>query len=370
VFGQQCVWQTAGGGVLVWPARFLIGICPRSGTLFDFVGGRNLLSCAGLNELLIVLTAVLPVFGCLVMGFVLRRRDWLTADADQSLMRICLNLLLPALIFDSVVSNAALRRLENLLLPPLIGFGMVALGIVLARLLARTAGLQTKPEQRTFAFLAGQQNYAYLVIPLCISLFDSGTTGVLFVHNVGAEIAMWTVGVAMVTGSSLAGGWKKIFNAPLTALLLALALNFLGWYWPSPPAIATIGQMLLPAIHWLGQSAIPLALLLVGAIVADHFDAARGGRSVRVVSVASLLRLGLMPVLFILLAKHLPCSIEMKRVLVLQGAMPSAMLPIVLARHYGGDERIALQVALGTSVVGLVTIPLWIRYGGQLAGLW
>ena len=88
------------------------------------------------------------------------------------------------------------------------------------------------------------------------------------------------------------------------------------------------------------------------------------------VAVASLVRLGIMPVLFLLLAKFLPCSLELKRVIVLQGAMSSAVLPIVLTKHYGGDARTALQVALGTSLVGLVTIPLWIRLGGHFAGLW
>ena len=191
-----------------------------------------------MNEFLTVLTAVLPVFGIMGIGLLLRRRGWLSADADASLMRVTINLLLPCLIFASVLGNAALRRPENLLLPPLVGFGMVALGITISRLFARVAGLQMKPEQRTFAFLTGLQNYAYLVIPLCVSLFDAGTTGVLFVHNVGTEIAMWTLGVTVLTGSGLSGGWKKILNAPLAALLLALALNFLGMVW-MPPAPST-----------------------------------------------------------------------------------------------------------------------------------
>jgi len=323
-----------------------------------------------MNEFLTVLTAVLPVFGIMGVGLLLRRRDWLSADADASLMRVCLNLLLPCLIFDSVLGNAALRRPENLLLPPLVGFGMVAVGIAISRLFARVAGLQTKPEQRTFAFLTGLQNYAYLVIPLCVSLFDSGTTGVLFVHNVGTEIAMWTLGVTVLTGSGLSGGWGKILNAPLSALLSALGLNFLGIIFTPPGSVAFVGKIILTAIHWFGQSAIPLALLLIGAIVADHLADARGGRAVRVVVVASLVRLAIMPILFLLLAKFLPCSLELKRVLVLQGAMPSAVLPIVITKHYGGDARTALQVALGTSVLGLATIPLWIHFGGRFAGIW
>src|ERR1035438_6157656 len=318
-----------------------------------------------MNEFLTVLTAVLPVFGIMGIGLWLRRRGWLSADADASLMRVTINLLLPSLIFDSVLGNAALRRPENLLLPPLVGFGMVMVGIAMAWAFAHAARLQTKPEQRTFAFLAGLQNYSYLTIPLCLSLFDPGTTGVLFVHNVGPEIAMWTLGLAVLTGGGPAGGWKKILNAPLAALLLGLALNFLGMIIAPPAPVLVAGKIILTAVHWLGQSAIPLALLLIGAIVADHLGDARGGRAARVVTVAALVRLGVMPVLFILLAKFLPCSVELKRVLVLQGAMPSAVLPIVLTKHYGGDARTALQVALGTSIIGLVTIPLWIRFGGQ-----
>ena len=38
-------------------------------------------------------------------------------------------------------------------------------------------------------------------------------------------------------------------------------------------------------------------------------------------------------------------------------------------RHYGGDPPTAMRVVIGTSVVGLVTIPLWIRFGLKFAGL-
>lgn len=316
-----------------------------------------------MNEFLTVLTAVLPVFGIMGVGFCLRRKGWLTADADQSLMRLTVNLLLPSLIFDSVVNNAALRRPENLLLPPLLGYGMVAAGMGVARFFIGFAGAETKPEQRTFVFVTGLQNYSYLTVPLCLSLFGSGTMGVLFVHNVGVDMAMWTMGIAVLSGHGVRGGWKRIVNAPLIALILALIFNFLGWCIPPPAFLAIVGNIFLTGIHWFGQSAIPIALILIGAIVADHFDEARGGNALRVVLVSSVVRLGIMPILFLLLVRFFPCSPDLKRVLVLQGAMPSATFPIVLAKHYGGDARVAVQVVLGTSLLGIVMIPLWIRLG-------
>lgn len=323
-----------------------------------------------MKEFLTVLGAVLPVFGLMAVGWRLRSRGWLAQAAEASLLRISINLLLPALIFDSVLGNAALRRPENLLLPPLVGMVMVAAGFGVALLAGRLAGLPAGPQRRTFGFTTGLQNYAYLTIPLSVMLFDPATTGVLFIHNVGAEITLWTLGLAVLTGGGFTGGWRKIVNAPLIALLLAVTLNALGTCVTPPEPVLFLGRLLVTMIHWLGQSAIPLALLLIGGIVADHLAEFRSPDMVRVISTAAVVRLGVMPVLFILLARWLPCSLELKRVILLQGAMPAAVLPIALTKHYLGDTRIALQSALGTSLIGLLTVPLWIRLGGHWAGVW
>jgi predicted permease len=107
-----------------------------------------------------------------------------------------------------------------------------------------------------------------------------------------------------------------------------------------------------------------MALLLIGATLADWLlqkGFATAGFAVP--AVACALRLGVLPLLFLLAARYLPLSVELKRVIVIQAAMPCAVLPIVLARHYRGDAAVALQAVLATSVLGLLTIPWWIRFG-------
>lgn len=323
-----------------------------------------------MNEFTTVFGAVLPVLGLMVVGFLLRRLCWLTAEADQSLLRICVNVLLPALIFENVLGNAALRRPENLFLPPIVGVVTTVVAIGIAWHAARLAGLTEPRARRTFALTTGLHNYAYIPLPLCLMLFDPGTVGVLLVHNVGVEITLWTVGITVLSGQSLIGSWRRAINPPLIALALALLLNFLGMCFTPPAAAQVPAKMFLTMIHWLSQSAIPLALMMIGAIMADHLPELRGGQLFRVAGLAIVIRLGLMPLLFLLLAKYLPCSVELKRVIVVQGAMASAVLPIALTKHYGGDPRIALQVVLGTTVVGLVTIPFWIHFAGKICGIW
>ena len=79
--------------------------------------------------------------------------------------------------------------------------------------------------------------------------------------------------------------------------------------------------------------------------------------------------LSFVPVLFLAAAKFLPASTELKRVIAIESAMPAAVFPIVMARHYAGDPPTAMRVVIGTTVVGLVTIPLWIRFGMHWLGL-
>jgi predicted permease len=43
--------------------------------------------------------------------------------------------------------------------------------------------------------------------------------------------------------------------------------------------------------------------------------------------------------------------------------MPTATFPIIMAKHYDGDPPTALRILVATSIAGLVTIPIWIRFG-------
>jgi malate permease and related proteins len=82
-----------------------------------------------------------------------------------------------------------------------------------------------------------------------------------------------------------------------------------------------------------------------------------------------VVRLGLMPVLMLCLARWLPCSDELKRVLVVQAAMPTAVFPIIMSKYFGGQPLTAVQVVLSTTAVSLLTCPLWIRAGLAWVGV-
>ena len=232
----------------------------------------------------------------------------------------------------------------------------------LAMVVARKLQVGNQKECRTFAFTSGIYNYGYFAIPIITLLFDRETTGVLLVFNVGVEIAMWTLGVGFILlPSDPKTIWRRIFSGPVIAILIAVPLNFIG-------AQERMPHFLYDAIQLLGQCAIPMALLLIGATFADIAHKETIFTRIKIPITASALRLAIIPAPMLLFAWTLPFSTELKRVLVVQAAMPCGVFPIVLARYFDGSPEVAFKVVLGTTALSFITMPLWIAFGISLIG--
>ena len=305
-----------------------------------------------------VLPAVIPVFCLAGVGIGLRKVRWLTQEADRSLLLIVVNVLTPCLIFDKILGNQALRQPSNLLVPPLFGFCEILIGIGLCWIFRKHVGLKSEPEQRTFSLVTGLQNFSYVPFPLIITLFaaQKDTPGVLFVHNLGVDAAMWTLGLVTLGHASGWREWRKLINPSLIAIILSVLLNVGNFHSLIPRALTTTAAM-------LGACAFPLGIVFTGATIADQTRQIYSRDSIRPLFWSCFLRLGLIPLTLLTLARWLPTSVELKRVLVVQAAMPAGIFPIILARLYGGDPATAVRIVIGTSVVAIFTIPLWIQFG-------
>ena len=302
------------------------------------------------------------MFALIGVGVMVRRVHWIEGEAETSLIRLVVNVCYPCLIFESVASNAALRSPGNLLLPPLVGFAVTWLGIRAGLVVAKAIGLQVGTGLRTFALAVGISNYGYLPIPIMEGIWGPESRAVLMVHNVGVEVAIWTVGLLVLSGESLRVGWRRLLSPIVITLVLGVACNLTGLT-PLLPKVIT------DTVHALGSCGIPLGLIMTGVSLASFVDRPRELFDPKVSVAAMALRLGVMPVMLILLAKYLPCTVELKRVIVVQGAMPVAMVSVIIARLYGGQPGTAVQIVLGTTAIGLFTIPLWLKAGLAWVGV-
>lgn len=288
-------------------------------------------------------------------GYAMRKIGILSAEADRSLTRVVVMLLAPCLAFDVIVGNEALANPKNWLLPPIFGFATVALGVVASRLAARLFRIPTGKVRRTFVYTTSMQNYGYIPIPLCAALFDRETTGVLFALFVGVELGFWSIALWQLTGRA-EGGWRQTISPPMVAIPTALVLNALSAEKWIPASVDT-------TFHLLGVCAVPMALLLSGALIADYMKRESLQHGARTILVSTLVRIVLAPLAIMIFARLAPLDPALKAVLVLQAAMPAAIFPIIVTKAHDGDVPTALQVVIGTSLIGLITIPLWLGFG-------
>jgi predicted permease len=305
-----------------------------------------------------LLQIVAPVFVVMALGYLMRKIGILSSEADRSLTRLVVTLLAPSLAFDAIIGNDALAKPQNWMLPPVLGFGSIVLGIAVSRWGAKLFRVPEGDSRRTFVFTNSLHNYGYIPLPLCNALFDRDTMGVLFAYYLGVELAFWSIAFAQLTGHRERGSWRHALNPPIIAIPTAILLNALGAKAWIPPSIAT-------TFHLLAVCAIPLALLLSGALIADYINKESLRHGSRIIVASATVRIGFLPALILLFTKIAPLDVTLKSVLVVQAAMPAAIFPIVVTKAYHGDMPTALQVVLGTSLIGLITIPLWIGFGLQ-----
>jgi hypothetical protein len=304
-----------------------------------------------------LLRLILPVFALMAIGLGLRRLRWLTSEADASLLKLVVNVLYPCIIFEHVYSNPALRDSGNLGWAPLLGFVTMTGGIGLCFYVAGSLGFTVGTGLRTFAFSTGIYNYSYITVPVMVALFGAGSLGVLFTFNVGAEAAIWMVGVMVLSGQSWRQGWRQLLSPAVLSLLVSVLVNLLrlDGYVPS---------LALDVVRPLASCAIPMGLVLSGATLAEHvFGRPRELFEFRTSLAAVAMRLGVLTVLFLLLARFGPFSADLRHVILVQAAMPVGFLPLVLVKHYGGHTLTAVRIVLATVLASLLLTPLWLRLG-------
>ena len=325
-----------------------------------------------IESFLVPFHVVAAVFFILILGAFYRRKGWFPQTADGPLYSVTVNLLMPSLILDNIIRNEDLfSQASNLYLPPLAGFSMTVIGIACGLLIAllpkKWTGLNTWKSAGTFAACVGVLNYGFTPIPLTEHLFnDKQTTGILFVQNLGTELSIWTIVVMVMSGRINKSIVKRAVNPPTCAIVLGILLNVtgLGMYVP---------EFLVKTIHILGGASIPITIFLIGLVIADLLDwktfQNRWKRIAKIAVWSCLVRLVLLPAIFLFILMYIDCSLEMKRVVVIHSAMSSAIFPIVLSQHYGGDESVAMDVILSNNFLGLITSPIWVAIGLWLIGV-
>ena len=320
-----------------------------------------------MSEARVVLIKIAGMFLIILAGWLARRRGFLKDEASGILSRIVVDGAFPALVFTQMLRTVDAASLRQDWLLPLLPFPLVVIAYLIGLGVAPLFG--GKAQRNTVLFLITSPNWVFLPLPIAEALYGGAGVRVVLLCNVGAQLALWSIGVWILHGKISRALRNLATNIGLWAtaggIVLALAVpavRGLGDLHASPASLGgMVGAAGIDALTMLGSLTIPLSLLAIGAqlgaipISIHRLPASLWG--------VALVRLLLAPLgaiaLGLLLARagfRLP-DIS-RRVVVLMAAMPVAIVCSVIAERYGGDPQLAAQAVFLSTLFSLATVPV------------
>jgi predicted permease len=108
----------------------------------------------------------------------------------------------------------------------------------------------------------------------------------------------------------------------------------------------------------LGQAALPLGLLAVGAALSIQAARAAGG----IVIATSAVKLLILPAITFGLLRVLGVQGVEASIAVLFTGLPTATSSYILASQYGGDARLMASIISVQTLLSIISLPLVIAY--------
>lgn len=297
-----------------------------------------------LNQFYQMLDLQLSVLIYLLVGVFSYKKQMITDDNRNQFINLILNILMPALVFNSFKE----------LTPEILKLGLWALMgstviYIASHLIGMLAFSDFQPSQRKILHYATLVNNAGLGgQPLSYSMY--GNLGALFasIYLVPHRIFMWSLGIKILSDDNQSDHsvlYKLIRNPSIIAVVLGLIRGLLQINLPSfiDRSIATMGSIVSP-----------LAAIIIGSIIATiDFNSLFDKGVIRY----TLIRLIAIPLSVIFISRLINLDETLIGVLAIMSAMPAGTTTALLAAQYKLDVNLASKIVFITTILSILTVP-------------
>lgn len=295
-----------------------------------------------------VVGELLPVFLLIAVGWIFRARNIVTAEAFGQVNRFGYFVLYPAFLF-TLTSTADLNAGEAI---PFVGGLILGFGALLALTLALQPFFKTEGPAFTSVVQGSVRWNGFVLLAAASMLY--GPEGP---HLIGIAFGplVLVVNLACVIvlatwGSTRAASFRAILDQLIAnPLILGCAAGLTA----QAAGVSDFG-FASDAISLLGQAAMPIALVCVGAGL--DFKALRAARVK--VGIASFIKLIIAPAVMWGAATLCGASPLAAAVAAGVGSTPTAAAGYTLAREMGGDPQLMAAIITATTLLSFVTMPI------------
>lgn len=223
-----------------------------------------------------IITIVLPVFGLILLGWVLSKAGYLSETAGKGLAEFAFKVAMPALLFKAVLGIGEWPSSPiNLIMAY---FSAAAIVWILATLLTHFALRRPPADASALAMGSVFSNSVMLGIPLALSAFgpESAAPAALLV-SIDSPV-FWIAATMHLSATQFGSGASPlkalgsiVADLARNPIIMSLVLGTIGRF-----AGLTLPPLADQALSLLAQAAVPTALLALGMSLATYKMAGQG----------------------------------------------------------------------------------------------
>lgn len=292
-----------------------------------------------------ILTTILSIIIMIGLGYFLKRIDFLSEKDIDPFNKIVMYILMPCMIFHAIFT-ADISLIPKLgILPFIILASSFATGIISYFILKQLK----LDDKKLWSVLVTVMiaNTAFMGYPVTLGIYgQAGFLRAIFCDMATLCIFLLLSFVLILKfGGTIKTAFKKIaLFPPVWAVVLGLCFNWLN---------IPIGSVLDNTVNYLGQGAIPLIMVTLGLSI----DFSALARSKSMIVFTSIMKLAFFPIVAFLIVNYLGLVDLQYQVAIVEAAMPSGMMSLLLSITYKLDYELTSDCILINTVISLITLP-------------
>ena len=298
---------------------------------------------------MLLLQQMVVLFFLMLVGFFIRKKEFISDNTCRHLSWIVVNIANPALIISGSINGSEVIRGRELLHILALALGLFALMTVLSRILPLILGVK-KSDIGVYSVMLIFSNIGFMGFPLIQALYGSEALVYAAVFQIPFNILIYTYGILAMKseeGPKEKMNIQKIFNIGTICCIISIIISQFGI--SAPVYVKQIAQN-------LSNLTAPVSMMVIGASMVsismkDLFT------DIRLI-LFSLVKLIVLPVVILFMLKGIISNEMILGVCLVMLATPVASMTAMLAQQYDGNYELAAKGVALSTILSVVTMPL------------
>lgn len=292
------------------------------------------------------LNQILVFFLIMIVGFFINRKKIVPDNADKVLSKLLADIIGPVLSFETFAAKFTVENLQQKASILLWSIAVLAVAILAANLLARLFSKDSY-ERYLYEYSLIIPNLGYMGYPLTLAVFGQDALFDMMMFCIPLNIYIFSYAIVKMNPASTKFSWKN-FATP-QFIMMGIGMIFGLFRIQIPNFVST-------TLSTISGCMGPVAMLLAGFVIAQYNlkSTVLNGK----VYIIALLRLIVLPGIYILALKGLNTPEYLINAATCALCLPMGLNTVVFPAAFGGDTRPGASMALISSGLSVITIPV------------